>query len=99
MKPAVFHDQAKMELDEALAWYEQRRLGLGRAFQVAVEDAIRRICENPRIGKPYRTTQFHYVLVRRFPYVVFYSEGMDAIRVMAIAHGRRKPGYWKDREI
>jgi toxin ParE1/3/4 len=99
MKSAVFHHQATKELDEALAWYEQRRLGLGREFQFAVEDAVRRICENPQAGPQYGTTRFHYFLVRRFPYVVFYSEDADAIRVMAVAHGRRRPGYWKNRRM
>lgn len=99
MKPAVFHDQAKKELDAALAWYEQRRSGLGMEFQFAVEDTVRRICENPQAGPRYATTRFHYALVHRFPYVVFYSEGVDAIRVMAVAHGRRRPGYWKNRKI
>jgi toxin ParE1/3/4 len=97
MKPAVFHDQAKRELEDALAWYEQRRPGLGREFQFAVEDAIRRVCENPQAGPRFGTTRFHYVLVRRFPYVVFYSERADAIRIMAVAHGKRRPGYWKNR--
>ena len=35
--------------------------------------------------------------VTRFPYHVIYLEaGMD-LRILAIAHDRRKPGYWQDR--
>ena len=55
-------------------------------------------CENPQAGPRFGTTRFHYVLVRRFPYVVFYSEGADAVRIMAVAHGKRRPGYWKHRK-
>src|SRR3990172_4464827 len=97
MKPAVFHDQAKAELEDAVAWYERRRAGLGRELQFAVEDAIQKICEHPQIGSRYGTTRFRYLTVHRFPYVVFYAESAHMIRVMAVAHGRRRPGYWKNR--
>jgi len=97
MKRVVLHDQAKVELDEAAAWYERHKPGLGGEFRAAVEDAVGRIQENPQIGPRFGSTRFRYSLVRRFPYVVFYAEGEEAIRVMAIAHGRRRPGYWKGR--
>jgi toxin ParE1/3/4 len=97
MKPAIFYDQAKTELDDAIAWYDRCRVGPGKEFQAAVEEAVGRICENPQIGATYGTSRFQYVLVRRFPYVVFYAESTLAIRVMAVAHGRRRPGYWRNR--
>ena len=98
MKAAIFHDQAKAELEETVAWYEQRRAGLGREFQLAVENAVQRIRERPEAGSRYGTTRFRYLTVRRFPYVVFYSENEQSVRVMAVAHGRRRPGYWRNRE-
>jgi toxin ParE1/3/4 len=97
MKPAVFHDQAKAELEADVAWYERCRPGLGGQFRSAVEEAVERIRENPQIGSRYGRTRFRYILVRRFPYVVFYSESAQLIRVMAVAHGRRQPGYWRRR--
>ena len=47
MKPVVLHDQAKVELDEAAAWYERQRPGLGGEFRSSVEDAVSRIQQNP----------------------------------------------------
>jgi hypothetical protein len=35
--------------------------------------------------------------VKRFPYHVIYLEKQNDIRILAIAHDRRKPGYWKSR--
>lgn len=99
MKPVVFHDLAADELDEAAAWYEERQHGLGAEFRIAMEDAIQRIQNNPLVGYRYGRTRFRFVLIHRFPYVVFYGEGADAIRLMAIAHGRRRPGYWKKRKF
>ena len=53
---------------------------------------------NPSLGSRYGTSEVRYFLVRRFPYVVYYSEGEEVVRVIAIAHGRRRPGYWRSRE-
>jgi toxin ParE1/3/4 len=97
MKPVVFQDEAEAELDEAAAWYERRTAGLGQEFLLSVNEAIRKIRDNPLIGSRFGTTRFRYVLVHRFPYIVFYAETTNVLRVMAVAHGRRRPGYWKNR--
>ena len=99
MKPVVFHDLAVAELDEAAAWYEERKHGLGAEFRVAVEDAVGRMQNNPQAGSRYGRTRFRFVLVRRFPYVVFFTEGEEVIRLMAVAHGRHSPGYWRKRKF
>jgi toxin ParE1/3/4 len=36
-------------------------------------------------------------LLQRFPYAVYYREFPSGIEVLAVAHGHRKPGYWKSR--
>ena len=99
MKPVVFHDLATAEFSEAAAWYEECTSGLGAEFRIAIEEAIRRIQSIPLAGSRFGKTQFRYVLVRRFPYVVFYREDEKVIRLMAVAHGRRRPGYWKKRKF
>jgi toxin ParE1/3/4 len=99
MKPVLFHDQARAELDEATGWYERQRPGLGAEFRAAVEDAVARVRENPRLGSKFAATRFRYRLVRRFPYVVFYVECQEVVRIMAIAHGSRRPGYWRRRRV
>jgi toxin ParE1/3/4 len=38
-------------------------------------------------------------LLRRFPYAVIYRVTDEAIEVVAVAHGRRRPGYWKTRRF
>ncbi len=86
MKPVVFHDLAVAELDEAAAWYEKRKHGVGVEFRVAVEDAVGRMQSNPQAGSRYGRTRFRFVLVRRFPHVVFYAEGEEAICAHAPPH-------------
>jgi toxin ParE1/3/4 len=97
MKPVIFHEKAIAEVHEAAAWYERQRPGLGAKFRLALEAAVARIQQNPQIGLPYRATPFRYCLVRRFPYVLFFGEGAHTLRVLAVAHGRRRPGYWQSR--
>lgn len=94
MRPVLFHEQAKAELTETAVWYERQKPGLAREFRSAVEDAVLRIQENPHAGSSYGATSFRFLLVRRFPYVVFYAVGEHIIRVLAVAHGSRRPGYW-----
>ncbi len=99
MKPVIIHGQARMELDEAMAFYDQQKSGLGPALQGAVERAVEAIQQNPKLGAPYKNTEFRYYVVRRFPYVIFYVELMDAIWIVAVAHGKRRPGYWRRRRM
>ena len=99
MKPVIVHSQARAELDEAMAFYEQQKMGLGLVLQAAVERTIGRIQRNPHLGSPYKATEFRYYLVRRFPYIIFYADLEEAIWIVAVAHGRRRPDYWRRRQM
>lgn len=46
--PVIFRRIAQVELDESVAWYENKRGGLGREFKVEVEKHIVRIANQPR---------------------------------------------------
>jgi toxin ParE1/3/4 len=61
-----------------------------------VEVAVKKIQVAPSHCSPYskRTRRF---LIRRFPYLVIFRELADKILIIAVAHGRRRPGYWHDR--
>lgn len=97
MKRAVFHSAARQELDAAVAYYESAKKGLGLDLLVAVESAVAHIRAAPEAGSRYRTTEFRYRVVRRFPFVVYYVELDEVLWIAAVAHGRRRPGYWRRR--
>ena len=85
---------------EAARWYEQHRVGLGLEFLAAVEAAVVRIEENPRIGSRapgVDDDEIRRVFVHRFPYHLVYIELPDRLQVLAVAHDRRRPAYWADR--
>ena len=96
MKPVEFHPAATAELDAAVGYYEQCVPGLGIDLQKAVEAAAQKIQAAPLRWMPYskRTRRF---LIRRFSYLVIFLELADKILIVAVAHGKRRPGYWHDR--
>lgn len=99
MKPVVFHDAAQAELDAAIAYYETKKAGLGLELLVEVEQVTIQIQSHPRAGSPYKSTQYRYVLVRRFPYVLYYLDCDDLIWIVAVMHAKRRPDYWRRRKV
>jgi plasmid stabilization system protein ParE len=90
--------EAEAEVSSAAAWYEAKRPGLGVDFVAMVDRAFEQIVDAPEAsavwqrGYPYRKH-----VMRRFPYVVFYEVTADGVEVVAVAHAKRRPGYWRDR--
>jgi toxin ParE1/3/4 len=61
-----------------------------------VRTALRFVQNAPEMWPPKSCGMRRY-LINRFPFVLHYRVESDLIRVVAIAHGRQKPGYWKTR--
>jgi plasmid stabilization system protein ParE len=93
-------DEADAEMAEAARWYETHRTGLGVEFVDAVDTAVAKVAELPRMGSPVPGVSDPATRrrpVRRFPYHVVYVELADRLQILAIAHDRRRPGYWMGR--
>jgi toxin ParE1/3/4 len=98
--PIRISEEADAEMAEAARWYETHRAGLGGEFLDAVDTAVAGIAEIPRMGSPVPGVSdlaIHRRPVRRFPYHVVYMELPDRLQILAIAHDRRRPGYWVGR--
>ena len=91
-----FHPEAEAEFIEAAAYYEQDVPGLGERFAREVRRAIERLLEYPELGPPIDADLRRLMLIR-FPYSLIYSFTSDLLRVVAVAHARRRPGYWRSR--
>lgn len=92
----LFDPDAQSEFLAAVQYYEDCQYGLGHRFRLVVESAIQNIAEAPfryRILKP----PFRRYLLPKFPYSIMYSIEPDHIRVIAVAHNKRKHGYWSNR--
>ncbi len=87
-------------MEAASSWYETQRKHLGSDFLAEVDRALARISKHPRAGAPVpgvddeeiRRMSFH-----RFPYHIVYLELPDRYQILAIAHDRRRPFYWRSR--
>lgn len=80
------------------ARYYARAAGaeLGHAFLNEFQRSAALLAREPQLGAIWRSPVRRLPL-RRFPYSIVYSIDGDDIRVLAVAHQRRKPGFWKDR--
>lgn len=91
-----FHPAAIAEADEAYRWYRARSAAASAGFLAELERAVLLISEAPERPASYLHAT-RRVLLRRFPFMVVYRLVDDGVQVIAVAHGRRRPGYWRDR--
>lgn len=96
MIPVVFDPDAQAEFLEAVRYYEDCQTGLGRRFKFSVEEAVQSIAKTPF---RYRVLHapFRRYLLPKFPYSIIYCIGPENILIIAVAHTKRKPGYWIQR--
>jgi toxin ParE1/3/4 len=94
--PVAFFEEAEAEFDEAAAWYERRREGLGRDFVAKVQEVLDRICELPTMH-PVVHKDVRRALVGRFPYAIFYRVQSEHVIVLSVFHTSRDPSVWKQR--
>lgn len=89
---------ALAELREAAAFYTDRAgAELGLAFVAEFERVAKIIQANPMAGTAVRVNRLAYPF-RRFPYSVMYYQAQDGeLRIIAVAHQRRRPNYWAKR--
>jgi toxin ParE2 len=86
-------DEALAEVSEARDYYAAVRLELGREFVAEVDRAISRVVANPLTWSPYSRRTLRYLL-SRFPYAVICRVKDDVLRILAVSHLHRSPGYW-----
>ncbi len=91
-----FHPEALAEAVAAAAWYRERNPATGAAFQAEIDRAIDCILDAPE-RNPAHVDDTRRYLLRRFPYAVIYRFGDRYIEIVAVAHGRRRPGHWRQR--
>jgi toxin ParE1/3/4 len=91
-----FHSAADEELNAAATFYEQRREGLGQELADEVQSTCDLLAEYPTIGR--KIDQIHRAIpLRRFPFSLFYRVQGSLIHIIAVAHDRKRPGYWRSR--
>lgn len=98
MKPVRLRRAAKRELNEAAEWYRERDPEVASRFLREVFRAIALVESFPGTGGPVfgvYDSDIRQLPVNNFPYHVVFRRFTERIVVLAIAHDRRKPGYWR----
>ena len=88
--------QAQLELDDAVAWYNQRSEGLGQEFLDELDRVVRRAIRFP-LSCPEVEPGIRRGLIARFPFGLIYGVDDDTLVVIAVAHLHRRPRYWIER--
>jgi len=94
---AVFLKSAQAELDAAVDYYADH--ASDRVAEAFLQDALQtrqRLIERPEIGKAV-SKRLRALAFKHFPYFLIYRVSTDTISIHAVAHQRRRPGYWGGR--
>jgi len=91
-----FHPDATAELEASADWYAERSPSSSRNFLVAIDVALASIAQDPK--RLFRVDEHHQACgVVKFPFQIVYRHEPNRILIVAIAHAKRRPGYWRDR--
>ena len=95
-RPYRLDPQAWQEIEAADDWYLQRSVDASIGFIAAISDALDSISQAPQRWPKHLYGTRRFVL-HRFPFSIIYLDDPDALSIVAVAHNKRKPGYWKQR--
>ena len=93
----VWQAQAQIELDAAIDYYYfQASIAVATDFRNEVERVIKLLCTHTKLGIRVRHGARRLILTG-YPFDLIYRETQDSIVIVALAHQRRRPGYWVGR--
>jgi plasmid stabilization system protein ParE len=90
------HEAAESEINEAADFYDLENPGLGAVFIDEIQRGIERISQFPEAA-PLMGGRIRRQALFKFPYSLIYSVRPDEIRLLAVAHQKRRPFYWRGR--
>ena len=93
----VLAPEAESDITDALVWYRKRSVLAAVGFRVEVFGAIDRIGEAP-LSWPIDEFGNRQFVLRRFPFSVVYDVEGRTVTILAVAHHRRRPDYWRASE-
>lgn len=97
MKPIIFLAGAEEDLVGALAYYGRISPNLHTRLMNELKTTLARIAQAPSRWQKI-DAGIRKLAMDRFPYAVLYQDEEAEIRIVAIAHFKREPGYWKKKD-
>jgi len=90
------HPEADAEFAGQVEYYERKEAGLGVRFYQEVIGLLERIAEHPSLPRLRKT--YRRVNLKVFPFYISYTVQDDLVWVLAVAHSKKRPGYWMGRQ-
>jgi toxin ParE1/3/4 len=94
-----FHIRVQREVDEAVAWYDEQRAGLGDEFFAKLSTSLQQIAEHPEgFGFWLGSTKIRRASLKKFPYDVLFEVKTDRVRIVCVRHRKRHPSFGMGRK-
>lgn len=91
----IINEEAKVEISDSYAWYEEQQNNLGERFLDVLDKCFSLILSNPKLF-PVKHKNMRQALLKDFPFAVIYEIENHDIVVFAVFHTSRKPDSWKN---
>ena len=91
----VFDAAAERELREAFLFYLELSTELGQQFDIEIRALLQRVKSHPMTFPKF--SGYRKAVMARFPYCLFFKIESERILILAVAHQRRRPRYWRTR--
>ena len=91
----IVRRRAEAQAFHARDWYESQLEGLGHRFVDELDRAIQKAHQNPQHYQAVHR-EIRRVLLRRFPYAVFFVFEIERVVVLAILHQYEDPAKWEE---
>jgi toxin ParE1/3/4 len=96
MYQLLLSDESRLDILEAFSWYESRRPGLGKDFELCLEAGLNQLQQDPSLfQKRYKNLRIYFI--DRFPYGIHYLIEQNTVKVFGVFHTSRNPVKWKIR--
>jgi len=89
-RTVILVPEAVADVAEGVSWYEQKDPGLGDQFIECLEEAYNKIADNP-LHYPLRFDSFRRILIRKFPYAIYYEHDDQTVLVHYVFHCSQAP--------
>jgi len=92
-----FFEEAREEVEESRRWYLERSEAAEASFLRELDHAVEVVIESPHRWPKYIAETRRYVFPT-FPYSLVYFVENELVYVVAVAHQKRRPGNWRERQ-
>ena len=96
IRDVIVHIEAEAEILQALAWYAERSAVAARAFVQELNSMVLLAVRSPE-SWPRGNRNTRHIVFPRFPFNLVFRVKGETMEIVAVAHQRRRPWYWKDR--